>query len=167
MEILIRPERPGDGEGLARVWLDNAKYHAELAPDLFQVPEDTGLAEWMETKIAPAPPADRLSLIAEVDGRLVGFMSARLLEPMEEAERQVVGEVGETRLVINALGVERSHWRQGVGTKLMKAAEDWGRERGATLVCLDTWVESPVSVPFYERRLGYERRQIAFRKRLR
>jgi hypothetical protein len=53
MEIIVRPERPGDGEGLARVWLDNARYHAELAPDLFRVPDEDGLAEWMEPRSRP------------------------------------------------------------------------------------------------------------------
>jgi GNAT superfamily N-acetyltransferase len=63
--------------------------------------------------------------------------------------------------------VERGYWRRGVGTKLMRAAEEWGKDCGATLVCLDTWVDSPVSVPFYEEGLGYSRRQVGFRKRLR
>ncbi len=30
----------------------------------------------------------------------------------------------------------------------MEAAEAWGRERGAGLVVLDTWIDSPLSVPF-------------------
>jgi hypothetical protein len=31
---------------------------------------------------------------------------------------------------------------------------------------LDTWADSPVSVPFWERRMGYSRRSIVFRKAL-
>jgi hypothetical protein len=48
----------------------------------------------------------------------------------------------------------------------MEAVERWGRDRGATLVTLDTWVGSPLSVPFYERRMGYHRASIVFEKRL-
>jgi hypothetical protein len=33
-------------------------------------------------------------------------------------------------------------------------------------VTLDTYGASPLSVPFYERRLGYTRRAIVFEKRL-
>jgi hypothetical protein len=40
----------------------------------------------------------------------------------------------------------------------MEAVEAWARERGAALVLLDTWVDSPVSVPFYERRMRFSRR---------
>jgi GNAT superfamily N-acetyltransferase len=57
------------------------------------------------------------------------------------------------------------HRRHGVGRLLMAAAERWGTERGATSVHLDTWVDSALSVPFYES-LGYRRRSITFEKRL-
>ena len=34
------------------------------------------------------------------------------------------------------------------------------------MVSLDTYAHSPVSVPFYERHMGYQRRSIAFAKAL-
>ena len=50
---------------------------------------------------------------------------------------------------------------------LLTAAEAWGRDRGAEVVRLDTYADSPVSVPFYEQRMGYQRRSIVFQKPLR
>jgi len=97
---------------------------------------------------------------------MVGFLEALIQGPVESADQQLVHEVRVRRLAVNALGVERSSWRKGVGTELMRAAERWGRERGATLSVLDTYVDSPVSVPFYEDRMGYRRRSIRFVKRL-
>src|SRR5439155_4937426 len=47
-DVLIRPPRVGDGEGIARVWLDAATYYAALDPDLFQVPSTDGLIERSE-----------------------------------------------------------------------------------------------------------------------
>jgi GNAT superfamily N-acetyltransferase len=79
---------------------------------------------------------------------------------------QLVREHGWTRLVVDALIVHQSQWRQGIGTALLKAAEDWGRARGAQVARLDTYAHSPVSVPFYEDRMGYQRRSIVFQKRL-
>jgi ribosomal protein S18 acetylase RimI-like enzyme len=84
---------------------------------------------------------------------------------METAGWQSVREVAEARLFVNALAVATAHRRAGVGRALMEAAEDWGRRRGATSVQLDTWNESPLSVPFYES-LGYRRRSIRFHKPL-
>ncbi len=37
---------------------------------------------------------------------------------------------------------------------------------GAVLASVDTYIDSLISVPFYERRMGYERRSIRFQKRL-
>ncbi len=51
-------------------------------------------------------------------------------------------------------------------TALLTAAESWGRDCGASAVSLDTYAHSPVSVPFYERHMGYQRRSIAFAKEL-
>jgi GNAT superfamily N-acetyltransferase len=53
-----------------------------------------------------------------------------------------------------------------VGTRLVEAAEEWGRRRGATIAFLDTWVDSPSSVPFWEEGMVYARRSIIFTKRL-
>jgi hypothetical protein len=48
----------------------------------------------------------------------------------------------------------------------MRAAESWGRDRGARVARLGTYAHSPVSVPFYENRMGYQRRAIIFQKKL-
>jgi GNAT superfamily N-acetyltransferase len=70
------------------------------------------------------------------------------------------------RLVVDALVVQQEHWRHGAGGALLDAAETWGRSRGAHVARLDTYIGSPVSVPFYEDRMGYERRAIVFQKQL-
>jgi ribosomal protein S18 acetylase RimI-like enzyme len=61
--------------------------------------------------------------------------------------------------------VAAPHRRHGVGRELMASPEEWARERGAETVLLDTWVDSDLSVPFYES-LGYRRRALRFAKRL-
>jgi GNAT superfamily N-acetyltransferase len=74
--------------------------------------------------------------------------------------------LGQTRLYVNELGVAEAYRRRGVATRLLTSAERWGREHGATLVYLDTYAYSPLSVPFYEHRMGYRRASITFEKRL-
>jgi len=49
----------------------------------------------------------------------------------------------------------------------MGEVEQWGRANGATLIALDTYIGSPLSVPFYEERMGYRRQAVIFRKALR
>ncbi len=62
---------------------------------------------------------------------------------------------------MDELAVDRPVWRRGVGTALLEGARDGGAE----VVRLDTWAESPVFFPFYER-MGYARRSIVFQKQL-
>jgi GNAT superfamily N-acetyltransferase len=93
------------------------------------------------------PDERTLSLIAEVDGRLVGWLSARLELPHHNAGRQFVREHGWTRLLVDALIVEREQWRRGIGTMLLEAAEFWGRAHGAQVARLDTYAQGPEPDP--------------------
>jgi GNAT superfamily N-acetyltransferase len=129
------------------------------------VPDAHGLAELTDDQIGVSDER-ALSLVAEVDGRLVGWLSARLEPPHQNADRQFVREHDWTRLLIDALIVEREQWRRGIGTMLLGAAESWGRAHGAQVARLDTYAQGPVSVPFYEQHMGYQRRSIVFQKQL-
>ncbi|MGH3151273.1 MAG: GNAT family N-acetyltransferase [Streptosporangiaceae bacterium] len=166
----IRPSRPGDGEGMARVWLSAGAYYADLDPAHFQIPSAEGLTESFEDSIAAATRAadeDTLELVAESGGTVAGWLTARIQHPSARAAHQFVRELSWTRLLVNALVVDQALWRQGIGTALLEAAESWGRARGAEVARLDTYVGSTVSVPFYERQAGYQRRSIVFQKALR
>jgi GNAT superfamily N-acetyltransferase len=68
--------------------------------------------------------------------------------------------------VVNLLAVAEGYRRQGVGTALMEAAEEWGRANGAVVAVTDTNLSSPLSVPFYVERMGYRRRAVLRRKAL-
>jgi len=167
MLVQIRPARPGDGEGLARVWLSAGAYYADLDPAHFQVPSADGLAESFEAAIkATSGSHDRLRLVADWNGQVAGWLTAHVEHPADNTAHQLVRDLGWIRLMVDALVVDQALWRQGTGTALLEAAESWGRDRGASMVRLDTYVRSPVSVPFYERHMGYQRRSIYFVKDL-
>ncbi|HEX7993925.1 MAG TPA: GNAT family N-acetyltransferase [Streptosporangiaceae bacterium] len=80
---------------------------------------------------------------------------------VEQGSLQLVAEVDDQ--VVGWLAARLPH---GVGGALLDAAETWGLSRGARVARLDTYVGSPVAVPFYEDRMGYERRSIVFQKQL-
>jgi GNAT superfamily N-acetyltransferase len=66
--------------------------------------------------------------------------------------------------MISFVGTADAYKRTGVATQLVEAAEAWGRSKGATVAICDTYIHSPLSVPFWERRMGYARRALVFRK---
>ena len=164
--IVIRPPRASDAAELARNWIEVAQYYVELDPEAFRVPSTDGLVEFFEESLERPRSEDAMWLVAEVDGQVVGDVSAHLERPAEDAERQLLRYLGEVRIYVDALGVVQAYRRRGVGMRLMRAIERWARERGAVCAMLDTYAASPLSVPFYERGMGYRRRSIVFEKRL-
>jgi [ribosomal protein S18]-alanine N-acetyltransferase len=83
--------------------------------------------------------------IAEQDGRIAGFLVADRQPP----------RAGH----IITLDVVLACRRQGIGTLLMDAAEEWVRKQGLQLVYLETGADNVTAQRFYVRR-GYERYRI-------
>lgn len=166
-DVVIRKARPGDGAACAALWRDAGEYFAGLNPHTFRVPSQEGLAEWFEQGHATyGGRQDLLVLLAEVDGIVAGSISATLLEPIETAERQVQSDFSRRRLHIDSLTVLTAHRRGGVGTALMQAAEEWGRSQGAEVVLLETELNNPLSMAFYEKRMGMSPEVVTFRKEI-
>jgi hypothetical protein len=75
MPVMVRTPRPGDGAGMARVWLSAAAYYAALDPGHFQIPPEDGLAESFEASLGTGG-EDELMLAADLDGRVAGWWVA-------------------------------------------------------------------------------------------
>lgn len=159
----IRPARAGDAAGCVRVWLDAARYYADLDPVNYQVPAEDGLASWFEQINAQQDPMEQ-RLVAVLDDAVVGLIAAVLRPPAADAERSMVRTRRFPQVYVAALAVLAPYRRSGVGSALMSAVERWGRLHGAALVSLDTNVHSSLSVPFYEQGLGYRRHALVFQK---
>lgn len=165
--VTVRAPRPGDGPGLAQMHLGTSAYHVEIAPDVYRLPDEEGLVDFFERGIEKGSTTqDFLALVAEVGWVLAGYLEAQLLPPLETARWQSHPDLFGPRLSINALATARAYQRRGVATRLVQAAEAWGRDRGATVVICETWIDSPMSIPFWERRMGYERLAVVLRKPL-
>ena len=166
MVVEVRAARPGDGAALARVWLDNARYYVGLFPDDFRMPDEVGLGDWFEAQLAKPRTSLELNLVAVVDGVVGGFVYARLTEPDGHASRQMLADYPHRRVHVEALGTADAFQRRGLATRLVAAVETWAREEGARTISAETYLASPVSIPFWEQRMGYRRRSVKLTKRL-
>jgi GNAT superfamily N-acetyltransferase len=166
MGVEVRPARSGDGPGLALIWLDNARYYVELFPDDFREPEEAGLVEWFEAHLARPRVESELHLVAVFDGTVAAFVYARLTEPDEHANRQMLADHPYRRVHVEALGTANAFQRRGLATRLVEAVEAWARSRGARAISAETYLDSAVSIPFWEQRMGYRRRSVKLTKRL-
>jgi GNAT superfamily N-acetyltransferase len=129
------------------------------------MPDDEGLIEFVQPSTDDNS-STTLFIVADVDEHVVGHLFAELITPTDSDRFQSSSDLSELRLFIHALSVLQEFWRQGIATALVEHSETWGRERGATIALCDTWPESPVSMPFWQQRMGYQSRSVRLRKRL-
>jgi ribosomal protein S18 acetylase RimI-like enzyme len=159
--ITIRPAVPDDANGITRVYLESADYHAGLDPERYWTPAaDAISARYREGGQHP-PDADgnAITLVAELSGEIVGFVDARLTQSPDPMHREM------TYCYIVEIAVSARYQKQGIGRQLLRAAEDWGRAQGAQLASLEYLAINKRAAAFYER-LGYRPGSIVAIKRL-
>ena len=152
---------------MARAWCDAGRFYREVSPSDFQVPDEEGLVDWLECGVeAMEADQDLALLVCENEDGVIGWVGARLVMPISDAQWQLQRELATTRLIIDAVVVAEDHRGAGAGVDLVLAAERWGRERGATVAVADGNCASGIVPRFYEARLEYRRRSVSLRKAL-
>ena len=103
----------------------------------------------------------RVILVAQAsDGTLAGFLEAGLRSYADGCEaRYPVGYVEGWYVAEN--------WQRGIGTELLRAAEDWARSQGCIEMASDTAIHNQVSQRAHQA-LGFEivERSVLYRESL-
>jgi aminoglycoside 6'-N-acetyltransferase I len=113
------------------------------------------------TLILEGKPVTTLPLVifvAEVVPELIDDPSDRTLAGFLEVDlRSHADGCDPSRPVgfIEGWYVAENHRHEGIGRKLLAAAEDWARSQGCVEVASDTWIDNEVSQRVHEA-LGYE-----------
>jgi ribosomal protein S18 acetylase RimI-like enzyme len=160
--ITIRPAVSADADGITRTFLESAEYHAGLDPERYFVPDFAEIsARYREGRQHP-PDADEegTTLVAELRGEIVGFVDARLFRSPDPMHREML------YCHIVEIAVSRRYQSQGIGERLLAAAEDWGRGQGAKLASLEYLAANARAASFYQRRMGYHVAAVTAIKRL-
>ena len=160
--ITIRPAGSQDADGIAGVFVESAEYHARIDPERYSVPALEAISEgYREGRQHPLHAAgDGITFVAELSGDIVGFIDARLEQSLDPMYRKM------TYCHIAEIAVSYRHQNQGVGGRLLRAAEDWGRSQGAELASLEYHSANIRAGSFYQRRMGYRPAAITAIKRL-
>jgi GNAT superfamily N-acetyltransferase len=140
-------------------------YYAELAPEHFQRPDVDGLAAELDRELRE-PSDNVLALVAEAEAKVVGGLWAAMTHTPEDAARQIDAGIPGHRVRIDYVVTSAAQRRQGIAAQLVEAAEAWGRANGALIAEATTYRASPLSFPFWTRRMGYDERSVNLRKRL-
>ncbi len=141
--VSVRPAQISDAADLAR--LTHQLGYEMAASD----------AATRLTRVLARP--EHMVLIAEAGGATVGWLHASLSLHLDT----------DTCVLIEGIVVNREHRRQGIGEMLLARAEQWGRERGCSMVRLRSTSTRLKAHKFYEK-LGYTvvKTQLSFAKGL-
>ncbi len=91
----------------------------------------------------------QLVLVAETDGgRMVGFLEASIRPFVEDCHSDHVG-------YLEGWFVEEKYRKHGIGRKLVKAAEDWARQKGCAEMASDSEIGNDLSLQAHQN-LGYQ-----------
>ena len=146
----IRPATPADAAAIAAIYVESARHHVALSPERYSVPDaDAVAARYRAGEQHPGGIAAAVTLVAEVEGSVGGFVDARLDAPVDPMHRPL------TYLYVSEIAVAEHLRGQGLGTALLAAVEHWGRARGASLAVLEYNAANVCAARFYQRRMGY------------
>jgi ribosomal protein S18 acetylase RimI-like enzyme len=152
--VHVRPLRENDVHDVARIWVDSARYHQRLNAYLYAIHDPEVISNRYrrnEQYSEGVDDADRVTLVAEVEDELVGFVDVEILRPSAAATDFIPRVHG----YIPELAVAESWRGRGVGEALMGAADEWAMARGAEYMWLDVDAANEPAQHLYAKR-GYK-----------
>lgn len=140
-EVRIRPATTADAAGLveslAALFAEDAGTRdSTMDPDYPPSYGEQGFTELMAM-------SDRLVLVAEADGKVVGHLTGRIYEPNPIRLVSVA--------MLASMYVRPSHRRQGVGARLVEQFRGWARDRDAGRISVTAYTANDGAVRFYRR----------------
>ena len=145
--VTVRQAVSEDAAGIARTFVGSAEHHAQLDGERYAVPDiDAITARYREGRQhSSGEPARAVTLVAESGGEIVGFVDCRLEQSPDPMHREM------TYCHIVEIAVSGGHQGHGIGGLLLRAAEDWGGEHGATFASLEYLANNSGAAAFYRR----------------
>ncbi len=148
MQAHIRNARSEDYAALCALWKAVDDLHARLLPGYFKRSARPPRRRDEVERLLRAP--DEALLVAEAEeGRVVGLVHVQIYDTPAVAMM-----VPKRRAHIDNLVVDEGQRRQGIGSRLLDAAADWARGRGAEDLLLTVWEGNDDALRFYEK-LGF------------
>lgn len=160
--VTIRPAVSDDADCIARTYLESAEYHAQLDPERYSAPAfETISRRYREGRQQPPESGGKgITLVAELSGEIAGFIDARLEQSPDAMHREMI------YCHVSEIAVRSQHQNQGIGERLLRAAEEWGRRQGAEFASLEYHSANTLASMFYQQRMGYCVASITAIKRL-
>lgn len=139
--MLIRRAGIDDVEQLRLLYQELEEDGVRYQPEHFVVGERSN--EFFQSVFESA---DQDILVAEEDGKILGFSHVMILE-----QKKVACLKPETLVYIQDLDVLESRRSQGIGTLLMEASKRYGKEHGVDFIRTQVFPQNIDGMRFYEK----------------
>ncbi|WP_374310762.1 N-acetyltransferase family protein [Dongia sp.] len=140
MPATLRPATEADHEALRA--LDDRLIAEASLPGATRTDFQRFQRRFTDKALADTNPKSRLIVAADGDGKILGYIH---LQPTH-------GDVLDRETgYVSIIAVAEEAAGQGVGRKLMEAAESWAREQGYPSLLLDVFASNETARRFYER----------------
>ncbi len=139
-EVILRSPRWSDLDDMLELVNSLVEEGAEV--NLCEPYSREDEADWLAELLASVEKGDRISVVAEVEGHVIGHVEVRM------------GRCYEGHTGVLGIAVKRGYRDLGIGTELMKEAEQLARGRGLKLITLEVFATNSRAIHVYEK-LGY------------
>jgi len=158
-EVHIRPVTIDDLEVLIDIYLDTARHHAAIDPEVYAVPERADIAVRLRRRIEGRGKTGEY-VAAMIDGVMVGSASVDLADPPSTGN--MVHAVPTAEFGVSVL----DGWRgRGIGRALIDYLERWAADHGVERMILNVSEANEGAIRLYHD-LGYRDYDRSMLKRL-
>ncbi len=145
--VTIREGKHSDLQQVSSLWLEMINLYQSLNDQAWEPAPDgpEKYREWMEETLAQE---ERVLLVAEVEGEVLGFIHGRLGSSFPTMAPRRKG-------FITDLAVAAAHRRRGIGRRLAEAVSQWFAQQDAVEVRLSAATSNEAAIAFWQA-LGFE-----------
>ena len=136
----IRQAEPDDLDAIEDIWKELMRLHGRV-DEYFRI-SPTAEANHRDYATLLIEDKTRRVLVADYDGRLLGYVVAEIVAYPPIYRRDRYGHIG-------AIAVAESARRIGIGRQLLDAALDWFREQGLERAECEVAVRNEISRSFW------------------
>ena len=154
----IRAFSPEDGDQVTGCIVALQTYEHAIDPRV--LPGEAVVDWYLDHLLSLCREQDGTILVAEEDGRVVGFAAVQCKVPNEDAD-----EGDYEFALISDLGVNPPHRGRGIGRALIAACESYATDKGVRWLRIGVLGENAVARGLYER-CGFSDRQVVLEKTL-
>jgi ribosomal protein S18 acetylase RimI-like enzyme len=142
-DLILREARPNDRKSLDKLFLEELKYHRDLMPDAFKMPEIVVEENWLESVLN-----DNITflVVAEDSKKIVGAILFKIVDQAGDIilKKRRYGYIEE-------MIVQESQRRKGIGEALLDHAVESLKAKQIKIIEINVWENNEIGMKFYEK----------------